>query len=264
MGHTVSEQGEVYYPYIGNVQVAGLTVRETRDLFKQKLSRYIRDPQVDVRILEYRGEKIFIGGAVRAPGNYHFNDIPLTIAEALNRAGGYDQTQADLSQVNLLRDGKVYYLDLLQPFEGGENSFQICLKPGDQLKIPSRDENKIYILGGVNRVGATITFGAYRATLKDAIGEAGGISLSGDANQVYILRRESEKSVGLYHLDLSSPVSLILADRFRLRPRDIIYVDLNGLMGWNTVLGLLLPTVSATTTILSAHHHIKHAIRNDF
>jgi polysaccharide export outer membrane protein len=260
-GHVVDLSGHIFYPYIGLVPVAGLTLPECREILTKRLSVYVKIPQVDVRISEYRGNKIYVGGSVNTPKNLSYDNIPMTVAEALDRVGGYN-SEADLTHFQLLRGGKVYYLDLLQAFEGGDNAFQVYLQPGDHCKIPRQTDNRIYILGGVNTPGKAITFGGYRAKLKDAIAEAGGIGPFGDATQIYVLRRETEKSVNVYHLDLSSPIALILADQFDLNPRDIVYVDLNGLIGLARTWKILMGVFDSTNEALTQPKRLTNTIEN--
>ncbi|MGB2554880.1 MAG: polysaccharide biosynthesis/export family protein, partial [Flavobacteriaceae bacterium] len=84
-------------------------------LLKIKISEYVQDPIVNVRILNFQ---VSVLGEVRAPGTYDINDEYLTIPQALGLAG--DLTiYAERSNVLVIRqenDKKVYeYLDLRDP-----------------------------------------------------------------------------------------------------------------------------------------------------
>ncbi|MEA3120083.1 MAG: polysaccharide biosynthesis/export protein, partial [Paraburkholderia sp.] len=52
----------------------------------------------------------------------------------------------------------------------------------------------------------------------------------------------------IYHLDATSPVSMVLANQFELQPRDVVYVDNGALVKFNRVLNLLMPAVNAALT----------------
>jgi polysaccharide biosynthesis/export protein len=52
----------------------------------------------------------------------------------------------------------------------------------------------------------------------------------------------------VYHLDATSPVSMLLANQFELEPKDIVYLDAGGLVRFSRVLNLLLPLVNAGLT----------------
>ena len=53
----------------------------------------------------------------------------------------------------------------------------------------------------------------------------------------------------VFHLDAYNPVAMVMADRFALQPRDVVYVDAGTLVRWNRVVNLLLPTTSLLTTL---------------
>ena len=48
-GQQVGEDGYIYYPYVGMVKAAGMNVAALRDILTERLSRYIQNPQLDVR-----------------------------------------------------------------------------------------------------------------------------------------------------------------------------------------------------------------------
>jgi polysaccharide export outer membrane protein len=82
--------------------------------------------------------------------------------------------------------------------------------------------------------------------LAQAINETGGIqSASADARSIYVIRQaEKANSVDVYHLDARNPTAMVLADRFVLRSRDIVYVDAGTLVRFNRVMSMLTPTIS--------------------
>jgi polysaccharide export outer membrane protein len=83
-----------------------------------------------------------------------------------------------------------------------------------------------------------------RLSLARALAEAGGIEqLTSDAHSIYVLRAgRGDNAVDVFHLDSRNPVALVMADRFELQPRDIVYVDAGTLVRWNRVVSLILPT----------------------
>jgi polysaccharide export outer membrane protein len=83
-GYIVNEYGEIEMPVIGKVQVNGLTREQSEKKIKSKLSGYLKDPYVSVRILNY---KFTIQGEVVAPGTYEIFDPNLTLLQALGSAG---------------------------------------------------------------------------------------------------------------------------------------------------------------------------------
>jgi polysaccharide export outer membrane protein len=57
-GHPVAAEGTVFYPHVGTLQVAGKTLAEIRQLLTQRLTHVIERPQLDVRVVSFRGQKV--------------------------------------------------------------------------------------------------------------------------------------------------------------------------------------------------------------
>src|SRR5512143_2996795 len=117
-GNLVNSDGTIFYPYIGTVPVAGLTTSQIRDLLTDKLRRYVKNPQLDIRVAAFRSKKVFITGEVMKPNVVPLSDIPLTVVEAINLSGGASPN-ADLTDVRVTRDNQVHVLDLLSVYKSG-------------------------------------------------------------------------------------------------------------------------------------------------
>ena len=90
-----------------------------------------------------------------------------------------------------------------------------------------------------------------RLTLNEALGESGGISpLSGDARQVYVVRKTPTAQRVLPARRAASPDALAMAEAFELQPKDIVYVAATPLANWHRNLSLLFP--GALTSAVSA------------
>jgi len=256
-GMVVTEDGYFYFPYAKQIYAKGLTVNQVRDKLTAALSATLRSPQVDVKVIAFRSQKLYVGGEVRNPANYNVTDVPCTLSEAVNRAGGLTPT-ADDSRMLLTRDGRSYLLNF-QALQASGLAGQILLKDGDALQVPSGLESPVYIMGEVVRPGSQALFHG-KLSLAHALSEAGGIQgASADARSIYVIRAGSKaRSVDVFHLDGRNPTTMVVADQFPLRPRDIIYVDAGSLVRWNRVMSLVLPTVSAVTDIASTAANIRY------
>ncbi len=256
-GQVIAQDGTMYYPFIGKVKVSGLTAIQLRERISARLSKILQNPQIDVKVLSYRSKKIHVGGDVAQSGTQYMTDIPITIPMAINQARGLARN-ADGSSVYLTRNGKTYILDLISLYRDGSDLDKIYLKDGDKVWVPSRDENKVYVLGEVGSTKA-IPMMHGRLSLAQALGEAGGIDQKyAEAGSIYVLRSNEKKEIEVYHLSVTNPLSIVISDRFSLKPRDIVYVDATGLARWNRVVNLLMPTVnllnSATTVQTGAQN----------
>lgn len=244
-GALVEEDGKMFFPHVGRIKVAGLSVTEVRERITQALARTLQNPQVDVKVLAFRSQKVFIGGEVKTPAVYNVTDVPFNLPEALNRAGGLLPT-ADDSRITITRGDRTYNLDVPSLLGKGVLANRIYLKDGDTLHVPSALENPVYVMGELVKPG-TLPMIHGRMSLAKALSDAGGISgATSDARSVYVIRQgASPASAEVFHLDVRNPTAMVLADKFNLRPRDIVYVDAGTIGRFSRVMNLLLPAYNA-------------------
>ena len=245
-GTVVNENGTIYYPYAGIVRVAGLNVREVRDLLTKALSRVIENVQLEVRMAEFRSKRIYVVGEVRNPGIKRVTDIAPTVLEMVNQADGFTD-EADYRNITLTRKEKTYRIDLLALYENGNVEQNVLLESGDVINVPDRQLNKIFVLGEVNNPGSLL-MNKSRKTLAEAISDAGDVNNDrADPSQIFIMRGNNG-TPEVYHLDARTPDAMLLADRFPLQPRDVIYVDVAEIVRWNRVISNVLPTLNSLST----------------
>lgn len=86
LGYLVDTNGDIDFPILGKLHVAGLSRLELRDLIKEKLisGDYIKDPVVTVQFLNY---KVSVMGEVARPGSFTITGDRITLLEALSMAG---------------------------------------------------------------------------------------------------------------------------------------------------------------------------------
>ncbi|UST55039.1 polysaccharide biosynthesis/export family protein [Comamonadaceae bacterium OTU4NAUVB1] len=247
-GFIVSNTGQLTFPYAGPLQAAGMTSQDLENTLVQRLSRVFKNPQLSVRVTAFRSKRAYIEGEVRLPGLLVFTDIPMTLAEALNRAGGITPT-GDRSFVTLTRGGKTTTLDLFALTNAGLDPTRIPLKSGDLVMVRGRDERKVSVMGEVN-VQAPILMRNGNLSLNEALNEAGGVNLNlANPRQIYVIRNEPTGGQAIFHLDARTPTALALADGFALRARDVVYVDPVPLVQWNRVISLILPSTATLNSV---------------
>lgn len=238
-GFVVDYEGKVQFPFAGSLKLAGLTEEQARNLLTTKLSRYLANPNITLRVQSYRSKRIYMDGEVRLPGLQAVNDIPMTLLEALNRAGGLQPT-ADQSRIVLERDKKRYNLDLRDLVQKGVNPGDILLLNGDVVRVHSRDESKVFVSGEVVTPKA-LTMHNGRLSLNEALGESGGISpMTGDARQVFVVRKAPE-GTRIFQLDARQRGALAMAEAFELHPKDLVYVAASPLANWHRSLSMIFP-----------------------
>jgi polysaccharide export outer membrane protein len=239
-GNPVRADGTMFYPHAGVMKVAGKTVSDVRELLSERLTRVIQKPQLDVRVVQFRGKKVQVTGEVLSPSTLPITDVPMRIQDALAQSKGIGP-EADLSRVTLTRAGKVYELDLQALYERGDASQNWLLTDGDVVNVPDRNRNKVFVLGEVKRPSSRLMVKG-RMTLAEAIGDTEGLDPAAASGVVYVIRGDYEKP-RVYRLDASSADALLLAVQFPLRPADVVFVSTSELTRWNRVMSQVLPTV---------------------
>jgi len=243
----VSHDGYLQFPLIGRVRAEGLTVTRLRDDIAKRLRKYVKDPQVEVEMASYRSQRVFMVGELKTPGNLSVTDVPLRIADAIGQAGGATPN-ADLSSVTVARGSERYTVDLERMYYQGDLSRNMLLQHGDVITVPDRRERKVFVLGEVMQP-RSYQLPRGRTTLAEAIADAGGPNpLSSNTGQVFVMRAGPEDKPLVYQLDARSPEAMVLADRFVLRPRDVVYVDPTQLARAGRVIAQLLPWLQGANT----------------
>jgi len=186
-------------------------------------------------------------GEVKSPGIQAMTETPLTIAEAISRAGGVTEN-ADMSNVALARDGKLYKIDVLALYEKGNSTQNLLLKDSDVLNIPDRKDNKVLVMGEVGKQQA-LQINKGKLSLSQALAEAYGIDFnSSRPEEVYVIR-PGDMNPEIFQLNAESPDALILADQFALQAHDTVFVGTAGITQWSRVLNQILP--SSFTSVMS-------------
>ncbi|WLP95215.1 polysaccharide biosynthesis/export family protein [Psychrobacter sp. M13] len=248
-GYPVDQQGYVQFPLIGRIKASGMSVPQFTATLQSKLQRYLKYSDPQVQIINYRGNKFFIDGEVNKPGEFAINDAPVSLYSAISMAGGATAT-GDSNSLVLNRNGRNYNIGLQALRQIGSSGNQIYLQDGDSIHVNSQDRNRVYVLGEFGKV-APVPILEQGLSLAQVLGESQGLkSFTANAAKIYVVRDNvGYSSTNIYYVDMQSLTSFPLANRFEMRPNDIVYVDPTGLTRWNRVLSALLPSTSAINTL---------------
>lgn len=273
-GRIVEVDGTIYYPYINNVKVAGKTVRQIREDVSRLLSRFIQSPQVDVNVAAFRSQKVQVLGQVNKAGTQYITNIPLTLLDAVNRAGGIAEN-ADWNSVILTRNGLQKQLSLRMLLKDGDVSQNILLKDGDVVYVSNNDALKVFVMGEVNKP-SVLKMDTSGMSLTEALSQAGDINrLTAEASGVFVIRAINElkqdrpviqmksvinknaqnvlhkndkvknkKLAAIYQLNIKDATALFMGAEFQLKPNDIVYVTSTPVSRWNRVISQLVPTIT--------------------
>lgn len=270
-GNQVHADGTIFYPYVGTLRVVGLTVDQIREKLTSQLAGYIMDPQVEVTVISYQSKKAYITGEVKTPGQQFISNIPLTLLDAVNKAGGLSDN-ADWNNVTITRKGRDEVVSLEALIQRGDLSQNRLLNDGDIVHIPRNDTQKVFVIGEVNQP-QFLTIGRNGMTLMEAISASGGIDkLAADATGIFVIRGQRgakefvttdegekiEKVANLYQLDVTNPASYILGTEFFLKPYDVVYVTTAPITRWNRVISQVVPTISGFNDITSGALRVRN------
>jgi polysaccharide export outer membrane protein len=222
--YAVAGDGSFTFPLIGRVVANGLTLAGLEAALRRQLADgFVKNPQVTVAVLEYRSKRVFVMGALRAPGTYALTGS-MSLIEALARAGSTTSDAADhvfvihsaSAQGPVLpgedASAEVTRIDLRR-LDDGQQSEDVMLADGDTIFVPRA--STIYVYGEVRRPGAYQV--PQDTTIRQALSLAGGASDFGAVNRVKILRmvdgKEREIPVKLH--DVVQPGdTVVVPERF--------------------------------------------------
>ena len=248
-GYPIDPNGNVYLPLLGQVKVAGKTLAETNQYLRSQFSRYLKHPDVVVRVLSYEGRRYFVNGQVMRSGQYTLNDQPISIYTALGQAGGVNTETGDNTNIQLIRQGQTYHLNAVELEKQGLSLHNLLIQPNDTIFVNAKQNQKLYVMGESNKSQA-LTLRDQGMTLSDVLGESEGVNpYSASAARIFVMRTDlNTKTSTIYHLNLSSLGNLALANQFQMQKNDIVYIDATGLTRWQRIMNQIVPFSSALYT----------------
>lgn len=249
LGFTIDQNGDVYLPLIGKTKLAGKTLTTTNQILKLQYSKYLKHPDVIARVLSYEGQRYFVNGQVEKSGQYNLDTKPTSLYTALSAAGGVKVETGDNANIQLIRNGRPYDLNLFELEQLGLSLHNLLIKPNDTIFVGTKQNQKIYVLGEANK-NKSLELRDQGMTLSDVLGESEGINpLSASAAKIYVMRTDlSSNQSTIYHLNLTDFGNFGLANQFRLKKNDIVYIDATGLTRWQRIIGQIIPFAGAVNT----------------
>ena len=118
-GLLVDANGTITFPFAGTLKVSGLTIPQAQIIIARNISKYIRNPQVTVRVASFRSQEIQVMGEVGGVRTIPITDKPFSLLDALNMVGGTSLMSANTANILVVRGTldslTVYRLDAKSP-----------------------------------------------------------------------------------------------------------------------------------------------------
>jgi polysaccharide export outer membrane protein len=210
----VSETGAIRYPLVGNVALGGLSIAEAENRIAQALKAkdILKQPQVNIVLLQVRGNQVSVLGQVQRPGRFPLETNTVRVSDMLAAAGGVTPTGDDVLVVTGTRNGQPFRkaIDIPALFAGTRSEDDILLSAGDTLYVNKAP--MYYIYGEAQRPGH------YRVergmTVMQAIAQGGGITSRGSQSRLRLTRTQPDGAVVQTEPRLTDPV----------QPGDVLFV----------------------------------------
>ena len=210
----VAESGVINYPLVGRINIGGLTIPDAESRIAQALkkNRILKQPQVNINIVQVRGSQVAVLGQVQKPGRFPLETMNVRVSDMLAAAGGITPQGDDVVVVTGIRNKKHFRkaIDTAALFSGKGGADDILVAPGDTVYIGKAPVYYIY--------GEAQKPGYYRVergmTVMQAIAIGGGITPRGSRSRLQITRKTPDGQV----VELSPK----LTDT--IQPGDVLFV----------------------------------------
>jgi len=184
----VSEQGTINYPLIGAVEIGGTTIGDAEKKIAAALrnGNFLKQPQVNIVMLQVRGNQVAVLGQVQKPGRFPLETTNTRVSDLLAAAGGVTPMGDDTLIVTGTRNNQPFrkVIDIPGLFLNSRGQDDILVQGGDTIFV-----NKApvyYIYGEAQRPGP------YRIergmTVQQAVAQGGGPTARGSLNRLRLTR----------------------------------------------------------------------------
>ncbi|MHA7851325.1 polysaccharide biosynthesis/export family protein [Roseovarius sp.] len=253
---TVSENGAVFVPYVGDVEVRGMTTGAARNVLQSRLEEIAPSVQVQLSVVPGRNNAVDLVGGVASPGRYPLDSRATTILSVIAQGGGIDPGLRN-PLVRLQRDGRGY--DILAADLLRAPARNVRLRGGDQITI-IEDDRSFNVLGAAG-TQQLVYFERDTMSAMEALSVMGGLQASrANPKGILVLRDYKAKDLKpgmagpdmrqvVFTLDLTSADGLFAARQFQIHPGDTLLATESPVSAVRSILGLLGTLVGVTGTV---------------
>ncbi|MGR3547358.1 MAG: polysaccharide biosynthesis/export family protein [Roseovarius sp.] len=254
-GLTVSPSGTVFMPYIGEVNLRGMTESEARATLQERMLQIAPSAQVQLNVEPGRNNSVDVVGGVTAPGNYPLESRNTRILSVLATAGGISPAMVN-PLVILQRGGQVYETRAESLYAEPERN--ALVRGGDQIVV-TEDDRTFNVLGAAGSQ-KVIPFEDDQVTAMEAVSMMGGLSAArADPKGLLVLREYERHHINpdkpgpemrqvIFSLDFTNADGLFAARQFQINPGDTLLATESPVTRVQTILGLFGTVVGFAST----------------
>lgn len=225
----VASNGTIFMPYVGDVNVLGLTPDLARGRLQQALEPVVPSAQVQLSMSEGRGNSVDLVSGVNTPGTYPMPDRNYTVMGLISAGGGIS-ANLNNPQIRLVRGRSIYGTSVDTLLDNPR--LDTLLRGGDRVFV-EEDERYFLSFGATGREDLHI-FTKDEMSAMDAMSVAGGFQDGkADPQGLLILREYPASAIApgqrgprqqrvVFSLDLTSADGLFSARKFRINPGDLV------------------------------------------
>ena len=252
----IDQNGDIDVPILGTMHIAGGTISQARVQIRKKLldDQILKDPQVNLAVLEYTAPEVTIVGEVTSPGKYPLL-APRTLVDVLALAGGTTLTAGNEIQIthsgangtSIAESTLVHYSRTTDP----DAVKHAIVNPGDTVLV--KRAGIVYVLGAVMRPGGYVMQEEGTLSVLQAISLANGTTLVAKTGTIYLLRRNADGS----EVDIPLPYKKLIRGQgaeVQLQAKDVLYVPTSQVKAiFTNGSSILASSASASIYAVAAH-----------
>ncbi|MGR3762365.1 polysaccharide biosynthesis/export family protein (plasmid) [Roseobacteraceae bacterium NS-SX3] len=226
---TVAANGSIFMPYVGSVNVFGLTPDLARERLQEQLEAIVPSAQVQLDMTEGRNNSVDLVSGVAQPGTYPMPDRNYTVMGLISAGGGIS-ANLNNPQIRLVRGRQIFGTSVSNLLNNPQ--LDTLLRGGDRVFV-EEDERYFLSFGATGREDLHI-FTKDEVSAMDAMSIAGGFQDSkADPQGLLVLREYPASAVApgvrgprhprvVFTLDLTSADGLFSARNFQIQHGDLV------------------------------------------
>ena len=252
---TVNEDGLINFFQLGRIRAEGKTLTELEDLIYKKVVETGGNTEFNLIIKNFRSKHFSVSLGMKTK-SIPYTSTPIFIEQILDEISVSSTLDAKIS---IFRGEEEYILSYNNLMRNTLKKVRVF--PGDRIFVNSLNykKEKVLLVGETGAQRAIPINSYLRPSLSDTIFSGSVLnSTTSDFSQIYVLRKQ-KNLFQAFHLDITDPTRVSLANQFEMRPDDIVFVATQPLSLYSRTLSQILGSTGLT---LQARDTLRNEIGN--